>query len=69
MNNDKWLNGVIYSDNLSKKDIEIKKLKERISKAIEYIENYIYFDEDGCSYNSDVDEVRVLKILKGEDNE
>lgn len=70
MSNDKWLKGVTYNNNLSPKDIEIKKLKDRISKAIDQYENCYktkYKKQRFIEGKSIAD--MMYEILKGEDNE
>ena len=50
---------------IAEKDKEIERLNNRINKAIEYIELGINFDSLGVTRTKR----KLLKILKGEDNE
>ena len=62
-----------HDSSFKKLQKENKKLQQRIDKAIEYIQENCYINEEDktevCSYGDDLNPSYLLEILKGDNND
>ena len=54
---------------MNKLEAKIKEQRERIDKAIEYLENHTYDKNGECGYTPDWEVRELYDILKGSDEE